>query len=164
MNSTLAITTSIISGELGLAVALAVFVFITLLLSAFIALLFAWKRFRELFFPTKKKHKQKSATEKDHAVDQEQKEKPRAARSTKKDENYYDDGVPTVPLYLEDSEPKPQQKEKKTTARVNASFKNIPTVVIKTEPAKQKQAKTKEAKAETKPKTEPKSKGKSKKQ
>lgn len=134
--NTLSTATTFLSAELAIVVSLVVFASLTALLLTFIILLFACKRFRELFFPTNKKRKQKHNPKIDLSVfDENAGKKPQSPRSAKpKASAYYDNGIPTVPLNVAnfdeaDSEPATQ---KMTVGHVNTSFNKIPTVVINT--------------------------------
>ena len=120
-----------LSTDLGVVVSLVVFVILTAFLLTFIILLFAWKRFRNLFFGTKKKKKQKQTQQIEQSEASAKQNKTPAERPARKKANsYYYGGVLTVPLDVNDFPA--QTEQKKPTKHVNATFGKIPTVVIKT--------------------------------
>lgn len=134
---------SFIGAELGIVVSLVVFVLLTAILLTFIILLFAWKRFRNLFFGSKRKSKPKKQTEQNKQPAPAAKGgKAQAERSSKKAANYYDDGVPTVPLDIPDD----FGSERKNTKR-DITLDDIHTVVIKTPKAEDQAAARKGSRA-----------------
>lgn len=119
----------LICGQItALSVALTVFVFLFLIASAFIALLFAVPDFRALFFKKdadaadgKKKSKKAAGPPPEDKTDAEQRPPETAPKRKKRSGNACLDGVPTVPLHFGAPEEKSVKKQKRNEASENTS-------------------------------------------
>ncbi len=131
----------------GLTVALVIFIMLTVLLAAFVIMLFVWKRFRDFFFDDSQKEKRRAQSKSRTNARRNAKTAKRtsasnrsAARKQPESHNdyshnafdYYDGGVPTVPL---DGSSESVHETPDRHARAKHSeetLEKIPTVVIPT--------------------------------